>query len=113
MVAGKDAKFFGEGKNSWLTGTAAWTFTDISQCILGVYPTLTGLQIDPCVPEDFGDFSITRMYRGAVYHIDVKNPSNVQKGVKSMTVNDIAVNGNVIPFDKDIKQFNVTVIMGQ
>ena len=39
MVAGKDAKFFGEGKNSWLTGTAAWTFVDISQYILGVMPT--------------------------------------------------------------------------
>ena len=30
MVAGKDAPTFGEGKNSWLTGTAAWTFTAIS-----------------------------------------------------------------------------------
>ena len=39
MVAGRDAKFHGEAKNSWLTGTAAWTFTNISQYILGVYPT--------------------------------------------------------------------------
>ena len=113
MVAGKDAKFFGEGKNSWLTGTAAWTFTDISQYILGIYPTLNGLQIDPCIPEDFGDFSVTRVYRGAVYHIDVKNPSNIQKGVKTMTVNGSLVVGNVIPFDKDTKQYCVTVVMGQ
>ncbi|MBP5324153.1 MAG: glycosyl transferase, partial [Pseudobutyrivibrio sp.] len=39
MVAGADAKFHGEAKYSWLTGTAAWTFTNISQYILGIYPT--------------------------------------------------------------------------
>ena len=37
MVAGRDAKYHGEAKNSWLTGTAAWTFTNISQYILGVF----------------------------------------------------------------------------
>ena len=51
MVAGKDAPTFGEAKNSWLTGTAAWTFVSISQAILGVQPELDGLRIDPCVPD--------------------------------------------------------------
>ncbi|MCR5652025.1 MAG: glycosyl transferase [Lachnospiraceae bacterium] len=111
MVAGKDAKFFGQGKNSWLTGTAAWTFTDISQYILGVYPTLNGLQINPCIPKDFGDFTIDREYRGAKYHINVKT-NGVEKGVKSMTVNGTSVEGNVIPYEKDKKDFDVTVEMG-
>ncbi len=111
MVAGKDAKFFGQGKNSWLTGTAAWTFTDISQYILGVYPTLTGLQINPCIPGDFGDFRIEREYRGARYHISVKT-NGVEKGVKTMTVNGSVVEGNVIPYDKNTKEYNVTVEMG-
>ncbi len=31
MVAGADAYIPGEAKNSWLTGTAAWTFVNISQ----------------------------------------------------------------------------------
>ena len=47
MVAGRDAATFGEAKNSWLTGTAAWTFVDVSQYILGIQPTLAGLKIDP------------------------------------------------------------------
>ena len=42
MVAGRDAATFGEAKNSWLTGTAAWTFVDVSQFILGIQPTLAG-----------------------------------------------------------------------
>ncbi len=112
MVAGRDAKFFGQGKNSWLTGTAAWTFTDISQYILGVYPTLSGLQINPCTPHGFGDFRITREYRDSVYHIEVKNPDDVCKGVKKMTVDGQEVSGNVIPYDPAKKDVSVEIVMG-
>ncbi len=112
MVAGRDAKFFGQGKNSWLTGTAAWTFTDISQYILGVYPTLNCLQINPCTPHGFGDFRITREYRNVVYHITVKNPDDVCKGVKKMTVDGTEISGNVIPYDSSSKDVNVEIIMG-
>ena len=112
MVAGQDAKFFGQGKNSWLTGTAAWTFTDISQYILGVYPTLKGLQINPCVPKDFGDFRITRKYREGTYHITVVNPDKVEKGVIKMMVNGSEVAGNVIPYEKGRADYDVTVTMG-
>ncbi|MCR5508793.1 MAG: glycosyl transferase [Lachnospiraceae bacterium] len=112
MVAGNDAYIPGEGKNSWLTGTAAWTFCNISQYILGVYPTHKGLSVDPCVPHGFGDFKITRKFRGAVYNINVTNPSDVEKGVKSMTVNGKPVDGCVIPYDKDVKEYNVDVVMG-
>ena len=112
MVAGRDAKFHGEGKNSWLTGTAAWTFVNISQHILGVYPTLNGLSVNPCVPKDFGDFTITRKYRGGTYNIKVSNPDNVEKGVKSMLVNGSKVEGTVIPYIKDQTEYNVEIIMG-
>ena len=111
MVAGKDAKFFGQGKNSWLTGTAAWTFTDISQYILGVYPTLGGLQVNPCVPHNFGDFRIHRRFRGADYEIEVIQ-NGAEKGVKEMIVDGVKVEGCVIPYDADKKEVHVKVIMG-
>ena len=112
MVAGPDAPNFGEGKNSWLTGTAAWTFTDISQYILGVYPTLSGLSVDPCIPDDFGDFTIRRVYRDGVYNIRVQNPDHVQKGVKKMIVDGKEISGHVIPYEKGKKEYDVQVIMG-
>ena len=112
MVAGPEAPNFGEGKNSWLTGTAAWTFTDISQYILGVYPTLSGLSIDPCIPDDFGDFELTRTYREGIYHISVRNPDHVEKGVKKMIVDGKEIAGHVIPYKKGQKEYNVEVIMG-
>lgn len=112
MVAGRDAKFHGEAKNSWLTGTAAWTFVNVSQYILGVSPTHTGLSVNPCVPAGFGDFKITRQFREGVYHIQVKNPDNVQKGVVSMTVDGVPVNGHIIPYVKGKAEYNVVVTMG-
>jgi len=112
MVAGRDAKFHGEGKNSWLTGTAAWTFVNISQYILGVYPTHNGLSVDPCVPTGFGDFKITRKFREGTYNIEVKNPNNVEKGVVSMTVDGKAVDGCVIPYERGKEVYNVVVTMG-
>lgn len=112
MVAGRDARFHGEAKNSWLTGTAAWTFVNISQYILGVVPTHTGLSINPCVPEGFGDFQITRAYRDGIYHIQVLNPDNVEKGVKSITVDGKAIEGCVIPYEKGKLSYEVVVTMG-
>ena len=112
MIAGRDAKFHGEAKNSWLTGTAAWTFVNISQYILGVYPTHQGLSVNPCVPKDFGDFTITRSFREGVYHITVKNPNNVEKGIASMTVDGKTVEGCVIPYEKGKENYEVVVTMG-
>lgn len=112
MVAGADAKFFGEAKNSWLTGTAAWTFVNISQYILGVAPTHKGLQVNPCVPKGFGDFTLTRKFREGTYNISVKNPSGVEKGIKSLVVDGVAVDGCVIPYVEGKKEYNVEVVMG-
>ena len=112
MVAGCDAPTFGEAKNSWLTGTAAWTFFNVSQYILGIQPTLDGLRIDPCIQHTMSGFTVTRRYRGAVYHIKVENPHAVQKGVKSVTVNGTALDGNVLPIAKAGETVEVTVVMG-
>jgi cellobiose phosphorylase len=87
MVAGPEAPNFGEGKNSWLTGTAAWTFTCISQYILGIKPEFDGIRIDPCIPSDLKHFSCTRKFRGSTCRIEVNNPDGVQHGVASVTVN--------------------------
>ncbi len=99
MIAGKDARphQFGEAKNSWLTGTAAWNFVAVSQFILGVQPQYNGLMINPSIPKDWDGFEISRLFRGGVYEITVKNPNHVSMGVVSMTVDGKAVEGNVIP----------------
>ena len=96
MVAGRDAATFGEAKNSWLTGTAAWTFVDVSQYILGIQPTLAGLKIDPCIPHEMDGFTLRRVWRGVTYEIVVENPDHLEKGVKTMTVDGKPVSGSIL-----------------
>lgn len=120
MIGGKDAgadigkpgNHFGQGKNSWLTGTAAWNMVAISQYILGISPDWDGLKIDPSVPHAWDGMTATRQFRGATYDITVKNPDHVCKGVKSVTVDGNAIEGNVLPAFGDGKHHAVEVIMG-
>jgi cellobiose phosphorylase len=86
MTAGKDAPCFGEAKNSWLTGTAAWTLVALTQGILGVRPGYDALVVDPCVAREWKSFKVARRFRGAEYRIEVRNPKGVCKGVASVSV---------------------------
>ena len=112
MIAGKDAPKHGEAKNSWLTGTAAWTFVNVSQYILGIRPSFDGLEIDPCLPSNMDGFTATRKYRNAVYYITVKNPNHVEKGVQKLTVNGEVVDGTCVKTADNVKEYHVEVVMG-
>ncbi len=110
MVAGKDAARPGEGKNSWLTGTAAWMWLTVSQYILGIKPDYDGLLIDPCLPQTAREYTVCRRFRGADYTIHVLNPQGVAKGVKAITLDGQPVEGCVVPFSEGSHQ--VEVVMG-
>ena len=112
MIAGADAPGFGEAKNSWLTGTAAWTFINLSQALLGILPGYDGLIVDPCLPETFGDFKVNRHFRGADYHIEIHQPKGVQKGVRWIEVDGERINGNQIPMVNGRNEYHVIVQMG-
>ena len=112
MIGGKDAKNFGQGKNSWLTGTAAWNMVAISQYILGVKPEFDGLRVDPSIPAAWDGFTATRQFRGDTYEITIKNPDHVNKGVKSLTVDGAAVEGCIVPVAGDGKTHKVEVVLG-
>ncbi len=112
MIAGKDARHFGQAKNSWLTGTAAWNFVAVSQYILGVQPDYEGLRIDPSIPSSWDSFSISRLFRGCRYNIRVENPENVCKGVKSVICDGVKLSGNVLPVFEKGTEHDVVVTLG-
>ena len=97
MVAGKDAARPGEGKNSWLTGTAAWNWLTVTQYLLGIRPTFDGLEIDPCIPSSLKEFTVHRMLRGAEFKITVKNPEGRQSGVRQIILDGENIQGTTIP----------------
>jgi cellobiose phosphorylase len=111
-IAGPDSPTFGEAKNSWLTGTAAWTFVVASQGILGIQPDHAGLRIDPCIPPSWPGFRVRRRLRGAEYDIEVRNPDGVSKGVRSLVVDGQAVAGGVVPVAPEGALVSVEVVLG-
>jgi cellobiose phosphorylase len=111
MIAGKDAATFGEAKNSWLTGTAAWNYVAITQWILGIRPAYQGLEINPVVPLSWDGFEVTRIFRGTAYHINVRREGVGNQA--ALFVNGERIEGNVIPLPQDGQQsLDVDVYLG-
>jgi cellobiose phosphorylase len=99
MIAGRDAPSFGEAKNSWLTGTAAWNYYAIAQWILGVRATYDGLQIAPVIPAHWPGFTARRTFRGVAYEISIE-----RKGVGNkieLVVDGEPIEGNIVSPPKD------------
>ncbi len=80
-VAARSSHDEGAARNSWLTGTAAWTFVSVSQYILGVQPSLEGLLIQPCLPAHMQEVRICRIFRGTEYRIHVRNTGRKRQSV--------------------------------
>lgn len=70
-IIGAVSNRFGEGGISWLTGTANWMHVAAIHYLLGVRPTLDGLEIKPCLPEAVTRAKVRRTYRGQTRWIDV------------------------------------------
>ena len=94
MIAGKDAPTFGEAKNSWLTGTAAWNYYAIVQWILGVRTSLDGLEIAPVIPKRWPGFTATRSFRGVAYKIAIERRG--EGNSIALTVDGEAIDGNLV-----------------
>ena len=111
MIAGKDAPTHGEAKNSWLTGTAAWNYVAITQWILGIRPTYSGLQVSPVIPDDWTGFSVRRKLRGVWFEIEVRRegPGNEVH----LAVDGQPIEGAVVPLPDDgTKQVRVIARIG-
>lgn len=87
----------GRGKEFLAYRTAAWNWYAITQFILGIRPGYDGIEVNPCIPKGWKGFEVDRKYRGADYHIEVKNPDGVSKGVRKVLLNGKELEGNTVP----------------
>ena len=91
-VTGRASGNPGHAKNSWLTGTASWTFLSISQAILGIQPDYNGLKVNPCIPDDWDGFTVLRRFRGTEYNIHVR-----RTGTRSLVADGRPIEGDTVP----------------
>jgi cellobiose phosphorylase len=111
-ILGDEHPQFGLARNSWLTGTASWSYQAGVKFILGVRPELEGLRVDPCIPAAWDGFSVQRRFRGAMYSIRVENPAHVNHGVQSIHLDGAPFEGNLLPVFKDGREHVVEVVLG-
>ena len=111
FVMGKDHTAFGRARHPWLTGSGSWFYVAATKYILGIRPSYDGLIIDPCIPSDWKEYVVTRVWRNATYSITVKNPDAVEKGVKKIILNGEEIEGPV-PVQEEGSMNTVEVIMG-
>jgi cellobiose phosphorylase len=95
MIAGRDAPTFGEAKNSWLTGTAAWNYYAITQWILGIRPAYDGLEIEPVIPKNWAGFKATRLFRGVTYRIEARRVG--EGNAVALVVDGVPIAGKTVP----------------
>lgn len=112
FIMGSEHSAFGRARHPFMTGSGGWSYFAATRYILGVRPEYDGLRVDPCVPGGWREFSITRVWRGATYHILVTNPQSVEKGVISVECNGVPCGGGLIPPMPQGSENHVTVIMG-
>ena len=110
FVVGKDHSAFGRARHPFMTGSSGWAYYAATQYLLGVRPDFDGLRVDPCVPADWKEFSVSRKWRGAEYIIHVTNPKGVEKGVASLTADGKPV--ELLPVLPAGRVCHAEVIMG-
>jgi len=110
---GRYSRRHGASRLPWLSGTATWSYVAGTQHILGIRPDWDGLCIDPVIPSNWDGFSVERRYRGATYKICVKNPSHVERGVKTLTIAGKPADPKaVLPLGKPGSTVEVEVTLG-
>ena len=87
FIMGKDHTAFGRARHPFMTGSGGWSYFSATRYMLGIRPDFDKLNIDPCVPADWKEFSLHRRWRDAEYEIKVFNPDGVMKGVKRILLN--------------------------
>lgn len=110
FIMGKDHTAYGRARHPFMTGSGGWAYFSATRYMLGIRPQFDCLQIDPCIPADWKEFSVKRVWRGAEYRISVKNPEGVMKGVKELILDGKKV--SKIPAFEAGSSHEVTVVMG-
>ena len=110
FVSGRDHTTFGEAHHPFMTGSAGWAYYAATQYLLGVRPEFDSLTVDPCIPADWKEFTVDRIWRGAEYRIRVTNPKGVEKGVAEIRLNGETV--DFIPVQAPGSVSEIEVIMG-
>lgn len=104
-------KYYGKSYQSWTTGTSAWGLMSLVEGIMGIKRDYEGLRIDPCFPAEWEACRIYREFRGGRYDITIRNPQRLSGGRPRITIDGVAIEGNLLPLFEDREVHQVEVVL--
>ncbi len=110
FIMGKDHSAFGRARHPFMTGSGGWSYFSATRYMLGVRPDYDCLVVEPCIPADWKEFRVSRVWRGAIYDIHVSNPDGVMKGIREIRVDGVCAD-KIVPMEAGSRH-TVEVIMG-
>ncbi len=103
----------GRGGWTWYTGSAGWMYRAGLESMLGFRLRGARLVVDPCIPHAWRGFEMVFRYRSARYDIVVENPRGVSRGVSSVEVDGVSLDGELsIRLVDDQKTHRVRIVLG-
>jgi len=103
------AGHLGRGGWTWYTGSASWLYRVGLEAIVGFTKRGDRLTIDPCIPSAWDGFQLTYTHGQSQYHIAVRNPHHVSRGVAAVTIDGEAVLDRAVVLVDDGRSHEVVV----
>ena len=103
--------YYGKSYQSWTTGTSAWCLMGLYEGIMGVKRDYEGLRIRPCFPAEWEEAEVMRHFRGADYHIVIRNPEHIENGKPVIFVEGVPWDYEYLPTFCDGRTHEVEIIL--
>ena len=103
--------YYGKSYQSWTTGTSAWCLMGLYEGVLGVKRDYEGLRISPCFPAEWEEAEVTRHFRGADYHIVIRNPEWIENGKPVIIADGKPCDRETLPVYEDGRTHEIEVLL--
>ncbi len=102
----------GRGGWTWYTGSAAWMYRLIIDCIFGLDIRADKLFFRPCLPPDWNRCTLHYRFRETVYHLRYRQLSTSAVREIHVTVDGVEQAESAVPLNDDRREHFVDVLIG-
>ncbi|MCU0463544.1 MAG: cellobiose phosphorylase [Anaerolineae bacterium] len=102
----------GRGGWTWYTGSASWMYRLGVEALLGFKREGNRLLIDPCIPCDWESYDLTYRDGETVYHLHIRNPEKLNRGVVQVTMDGHILSDGTIDLISDGLQHEIEIRLG-
>ncbi|WP_295893784.1 NdvB protein [uncultured Vibrio sp.] len=99
----------GRSSNLFNTGTGAWFYRMVIEQLFGLKGCEQGLSVEPKLPSDWNEVSVTRQFRGATFNVSYVRDSKAAS--TSITVNGKPCENAIINDIRTGETYQVDVVM--